>query len=338
MLANRHVPAAYEPGGPVGLHHVPRTAPAKAWPRVRSRWRPPWRAPRPRRATCRPASTSCTTRSPCRSRATALPTVVTLHDVSHLDLPASSPAAAPLPPTGPTTARRAPPMWWSRPASSRRAASSTRWASRRSASRWCRWARPLAFHARRRPRTPRARLPERFCSTPPTSGPTRTTTGWWKRWRSRATSSWCSPASTTAAGPVLARAERARRGRAVPRRSRGAGHAGGAVPAASGLIPSLHEGFGMPALEAMACGCPAAVAGRGGARRRSPAAPRWRSIPVPRTRSPMRWSGSARRGARARLRDAGLERARTFSWRAAAERHRSLYERAAATSPPAARS
>ena len=41
---------------------------------------------------------------------------------------------------------------------------------------------------------------------------------------------------------------------------------------------------------------------------------------------------------RASLAEAGLARAARFSWAAAASRHRAIYERAAATPPPATRS
>lgn len=104
------------------------------------------------------------------------------------------------------------------------------------------------------------------------------------------------------------------------------------------VFPSLYEGFGAPPLEAMACGCPAAVADAaslpevtgGAALTFDPRSPRaiadamerlWEDAPL-----------------RAKLREKGLARARTFSWHVAAERHRAIYERAAATSPPAARS
>jgi len=108
---------------------------------------------------------------------------------------------------------------------------------------------------------------------------------------------------------------------------------------ATGLVfPSLYEGFGMPPLEAMACGCPAAVADSaslpevagGAAITFDPRSPRAIADAMEGI-----WSDAE---LRASLRDRGLERARTFSWRVAAERHRAIYERAAATSRSVARS
>ena len=141
-------------------------------------------------------------------------------------------------------------------------------------------------------------------------------------------------------GPLLARAEKL----GVAGRVRHVGH----VPhdtlpvlyrSATGLIfPSLYEGFGMPPVEAMACGCPVAVADSaslpevagGAAVTFDPRSPRGIADAMERV-----WSDAQ---LRASLRERGLERARTFSWRVAAERHRAIYERAAATSRPAARS
>lgn len=109
--------------------------------------------------------------------------------------------------------------------------------------------------------------------------------------------------------------------------------------AAAGLVfPSLYEGFGTPPLEAMACGCPVAAADAaslpevtgGAAITFDPRTPRAIAGAMERL-----WNDADLRSA---LRAQGLERARTFSWRAAAERHRAIYERAAATSPSAARS
>ena len=108
--------------------------------------------------------------------------------------------------------------------------------------------------------------------------------------------------------------------------------------AATGLVfPSLYEGFGSPPLEAMACGCPVAAAEVAAlpevvgdaAIGFDPRSPRAIAEAMERL-----WDDA---GLRAQLRSKGFERARTFSWRATAERPRAIYERAAATSPSAAR-
>jgi glycosyltransferase involved in cell wall biosynthesis len=94
------------------------------------------------------------------------------------------------------------------------------------------------------------------------------------------------------------------------------------------VFPSLFEGFGSPPLEAMACGCPAVVAGRG-------------SLPEVCGDAALLFDpedvGSMSAAvdtvlsdatARARLREAGLRQAQRFSWRAAAEAHHETYRRA----------
>jgi glycosyltransferase involved in cell wall biosynthesis len=98
------------------------------------------------------------------------------------------------------------------------------------------------------------------------------------------------------------------------------------------VFPSLYEGFGAPPLEAMACGCPVAASDR-------------TSIPEVCGDAALLFdpeSAESIAGAleqlrsqeelRERLRSAGLERARLYSWEAAAARHTAIYERAAATS------
>jgi glycosyltransferase involved in cell wall biosynthesis len=91
------------------------------------------------------------------------------------------------------------------------------------------------------------------------------------------------------------------------------------------LLPSRNEGFGLPALEAMACGCPV-VAARAGALPEvcgeaavlldpdEPAA--WRE-------ALLALLGNAAR--RARLIDAGLQRARAFTWERSARELSAIY-------------
>jgi glycosyltransferase involved in cell wall biosynthesis len=109
----------------------------------------------------------------------------------------------------------------------------------------------------------------------------------------------------------------------------------GLYRAAAGVIfPSLYEGFGLPPLEAMACGCPVAVSDAGALPEVvGDAAIRFDPRDPEAIAGAMKalWDGE-------QATEPGLERARTFSWGVAAQRHRAIYERAAATSPPAARS
>ena len=100
------------------------------------------------------------------------------------------------------------------------------------------------------------------------------------------------------------------------------------------VFPSLYEGFGGPPLEAMACGLPVVSSLRaslkehcgGAVMELDPEDPGSIAAAVDRLAS----DESERR----RLREAGFERAKAFTWRAAAERHRAIYERACATPSP----
>lgn len=100
--------------------------------------------------------------------------------------------------------------------------------------------------------------------------------------------------------------------------------------AAALVFPSLFEGFGLPPLEAMACGCPVACSSTG-------------SLPEvvgdagllfdPRSPEEIAQaidSVTSDDALRARLVATGLERANEFTWAAAAARHMDLYRRAVA--------
>jgi glycosyltransferase involved in cell wall biosynthesis len=92
------------------------------------------------------------------------------------------------------------------------------------------------------------------------------------------------------------------------------------------LFPSLYEGFGIPVLEAMSCGCPV-VCSDGGA---LPEVASDAAMVLP-ARNEGAWSDGIARlltdaGARERLRRAGAQRATMFSWRETARRTLAVYE------------
>ncbi len=97
--------------------------------------------------------------------------------------------------------------------------------------------------------------------------------------------------------------------------------------AAAFLYPGIYEGFGLPIIEAMACGSPGRHLATPGPRRRSPATQRSSWI---RSTSPA-WkrdsSGRRTPDEAERLRVLGHERARAFRWEAAAQATIDVYRR-----------
>lgn len=100
------------------------------------------------------------------------------------------------------------------------------------------------------------------------------------------------------------------------------------------VIPSLHEGFGFPALEAMACGCPVASSGRGALREVSGEAA---LLFDPETSGAL--AGSIEQivyqsELRSRLVAAGRRLSARYNWETCARRHVEIYARARDTSRP----
>ena len=96
------------------------------------------------------------------------------------------------------------------------------------------------------------------------------------------------------------------------------------------VFPSLYEGFGLPPLEAMACGCPALAADRASLPEVCGDAALLFDPEDVGSMSAALDSVIGDAGARADLSARGLRRAAQFSWRAAAEAHNEAYRRAAA--------
>ncbi len=98
------------------------------------------------------------------------------------------------------------------------------------------------------------------------------------------------------------------------------------------VMPSLVEGFGMPVLEAMACGCPVVVSSDPALQEVGGAAahvtPYLADKPLQPLREALEEMLLDRSGKRSEMVARGIERARLFTWKRTAELTHATYERA----------
>ena len=97
------------------------------------------------------------------------------------------------------------------------------------------------------------------------------------------------------------------------------------------VFPSLYEGFGSPPLEAMACGCPVAASDRASLPEVCGAAALLFQPDSAESIADALSRLASSEELRQRLREVGIQRARAFTWHAAAVRHAQIYGRATAT-------
>jgi glycosyltransferase involved in cell wall biosynthesis len=95
------------------------------------------------------------------------------------------------------------------------------------------------------------------------------------------------------------------------------------------VLPSLAEGFGMPALEAMTCGVPVIAANRSALPEVVGSAGRLIDPENPEELADVLYHVLTDDGLRTRMRDAGIEQARRFRWKDAAAGAREAWALAA---------
>jgi glycosyltransferase involved in cell wall biosynthesis len=94
------------------------------------------------------------------------------------------------------------------------------------------------------------------------------------------------------------------------------------------LYPSFYEGFGLPLLEAMQCGCPVVASNAGALREVSGGAALHLDANDPQAWAEAMRSLAASPGLREQMREDGLQRAAQFSWARTARLTREVYEEA----------
>ena len=164
--------------------------------------------------------------------------------------------------------------------------------------------------------SPDGRSREPFLLYPATAGGTRTTIGSSRHSRSCGASG---PTSGSCSRERTRRCAAAARSRVTRPRRRG--RARRPLPTAACLVfPSLYEGFGLPPLEAMACGCPVAVANATSLPEVCGDAAEYFD-PL----EPEDMAGAILRALRGHLVERGLARAARFTWDATARAHDAVY-------------